>query len=498
MVSNREVSVGHHRLLLGIVLTATAMQLLDTAIVNVALPSIQVDLHAPEGLLILVSSAYTLAYGCSLITGAALGARFGYRRLFLIGMGLFTVSSALCSAAPNAALLVLFRFCQGLGSGCMAPQTLSVIQTVFQGRARARAMSTFGVVVGVASVFGPVAGGLILGVDAFGLGWRMIFLVNVPVGLAALIAAWRFLRVPPPNARQRFDIAGALLVTAAVLLLVVPLAVGRQEGWPLWIVVALAFSPAVFAVAVFQQLRRQRRGGQPLLHLRLLRVRSLRIGLLLVMGFFSAIASYFFIQPLYIQTGLGHTPLAAGLVGIPFSLTCALGARAVPRLSMRFGRSLLTVGALAMVVTDAILFVVAGSGDPALWEIAVPLGAGGLGYGVFFASCYGLAVSDVPTGSASTASGLLPTVQQVAGSIGIAVVGLVFFAAVGVGAPAGALTSTHGVRSGYAAAFRHGLLVEMALLLATALVSLRLPRRAAAPLGGTSDEARLEAGLPAA
>jgi MFS family permease len=265
----------------------------------------------------------------------------------------------------------------------------------------------------------------------------------------------------------------------------------------------------VLALAVGQQILRRERGKEPLVELGLLRVQSLRRGLLLVVAFFMGTSPYFFIQPLYLQVGLGHTPLAAGLAAIPFSVTCALGSRWVGRASARFGRSLLVVGALGMLVQDALLFLVAGTHGPGLWEISLPLAFGGFAYGVFFAACYAYTLGDVPVGSAATASGFLPTVQQVAGSVGTALVGMVFFAALGTTSP-GTGAPGGDPSAGYATGFRHGLVVEAALHLVAALLALGVPRRTrvAGPPDRQgsgrrgsgrrgSDEAGLEAGLAA-
>ncbi|WP_208025821.1 MFS transporter [Amycolatopsis acidicola] len=249
---------------LPVVLTATFMQLLDVTIAQVAIPSIRAGLHAGPGTLQLVLAGYTLAYACLLITAARLGDRFGYRRLFVLGLVVFTLASAACAAAPTASVLVAARVVQGAGSGLMAPQVFSIIQTALPASQRPRALSFLGATMGIASLSGPVLGALLLGLG----GWRLLFLVNVPVSLLALAGAGRLPKTRPPSA-PKVDAPGAALAMAGLGLLVFPLSVGRELHWPLW--TFGCFAAAVVLLLLFA--RSQARGREPLLHPSVLRDR---------------------------------------------------------------------------------------------------------------------------------------------------------------------------------------------------------------------------------
>ncbi|MET7290360.1 MFS transporter [Streptomyces sp. NPDC005573] len=466
--------LAHPRLTLTVLLCATFMQFLDVSIVNVAVPSIQRDLHAGTGTVELVAAGYTLAYACLLITAGRLGDRYGYRRLFATGMAVFTVASLACVLAPDSAFLIGARVVQGLGSGLMAPQVLSVIQVEFPPSSRGKVFGSYGTAIGSATVVGPVLGGLLIALHLFGLDWRLVFAINLPVGVAALCAV----RAIPPSTRQtreRLDPAGVALIVAGLALLMFPLAVGRQQGWPAWSWCSLVAAAVVLALFCWTQINRERRGRDPLLHLRLLRNRTVRLGLLVVLAFFAGVPPFFFLLSVYLQAGFGHSALVAGVTQLPFAVTTAVGSRVSGRLARRYGNTTLVYCTAAVSVSMlALALIVHGVGVRVTpWELAPPMLVGGAAFGVFTASAFSMLLAQAPAAAAGSASGMLTTVQQVAGSLGLTVGAVVFFAsqpAVIGGAE----------RRSAATSFFHTLLYETVVFALACLGTLSLRRVSAA------------------
>lgn len=430
----------HPFVVLAIVLTAVFVQLLDVSIVNVAIPSIQRDIGASFAAIQLVLAGYQLAFACLLITGARLGDIYGRKKLFMIGMATFTTASTLCGLAPNATTLVLARILQGIGSGLMFPQVLSVIQVTIPPKDRGRAFGIFGATIGIATILGPLLGGLLISANLFGTDWRMIFLVNIPVGLFALVAA--FLQVPDSKAPDapRLDVPGALLITAGLFLLVYPLTEGREKGWPAWIFAMLASSVPVLLAFVLLERRRTSANASPLLLMTLFSNPSFRAGLVLSLVFFAGIPAFFFTFSLYLQLGLGFSALHAGLTTFPFAVASGLASARSDRIAKRLGTRVLTLGAgllaLGMVVVIAVLHT-AGT-DLHSYEIAPCLLIAGLGLGLFIAPMTNLVLAGVPGREAGSASGVLSTTQQVGGALGVAVIGLLLFGLLGSHAAAAA------------------------------------------------------------
>jgi len=441
------VRAGHPHVVLAIVLTAVFVQLLDVSIVNVAVPSIQSDLGASFSAVQLVLSGYQLAFACTLITAARLGDIHGRKRLFMTGMLVFTVASALCGLAPGATTLVLARVLQGFGSGLMFPQVLAVIQVTFTPRERGRAFGVLGATIGLATILGPLVGGVLIQADLFGTNWRMIFLVNIPVGLAALVLAAR--EVPESRAPDapRLDLPGAALVSAGLFLLVYPLTEGRTRGWPLWLVGMLAAALPVLAAFVALQRRKTSYDADPLVLMTLFGNRSFRAGVLLSTVFFLGVAPFFFAFSLYLQVGLGFDALHAGLTTFPFAIGSGLASAWSDRIARRLGRDVLSIGCgllAASVATLILVLHVAGTGLHS-WQVTPVLVVAGLGLGLFIAPLTTLVLAGVQGREAGSASGVLSTVQQVGGALGVAVLGVVLFGLVGGGAGASVLEATRSV-----------------------------------------------------
>jgi EmrB/QacA subfamily drug resistance transporter len=423
----------HPFLVLAIVLTAVFVQLLDVSIVNVAIPSIQTDINASFAEVQLVLAGYQLAFACLLITGARLGDIFGRKKLFMIGMATFTIASTLCGLAPNATTLILARILQGIGSGLMFPQVLAVIQVTIPPKDRGKAFGIFGATIGIATILGPLVGGLLISLNLFGTDWRMIFLVNIPVGIFALVAA--FVEMPDSKAPDapRLDIAGAGLITAGLFLLVYPLTEGREKGWPGWIYLMLAASVPCLIGFVLLQRRKTAANASPLLLMTLFGNQSFRAGLVLSMVFFAGIPAFFFTFSLYLQLGLGFSALHAGLTTFPFALASGIASSRSDALAKRLGTNVLTLGAgiIALGLLAVTAAVHAGGAGVQSWQLGLVLLIPGLGFGCFIGPLTNVVLAGIKGREAGSASGVLSTFQQVGGALGLALIGLVLFGLLG-------------------------------------------------------------------
>jgi EmrB/QacA subfamily drug resistance transporter len=415
-------------LALASVMTALFMVLLDVSIVNVAIPAIRSNLAANNADIQFVVAGYGLAYAVLLITGGRLGDIFGRKRLFLIGMSGFVIASALCGLAQSAIMLDLSRVLQGAMAAMMYPQVLSVIQVTFPPQERARVFGFVGAVIGIATITGPLVGGLIIRNDLTGGSWRWIFLVNLPIGIAALIAATRLITEShAPNA-TRLDIGGVVLATAGILLLVYPLVEGQVAGWPAWTFICMGISPVMLALFILYE-RSLPSTRFPLVQLSLFRIRSFAVGVAISAVFIAGIPAFFFTFSLMLQVGLGFSALNAGLTTIPWSLASAVASamstRVAPRLgkwTIAIGSALLVIGILGVILT---LNLVGTSLTG--WDLIPAFLISGLGLGTVIAPLLNIILAGVPGRDAGSASGVLTTFQQLGGAIGVAVVGVVFF-----------------------------------------------------------------------
>jgi EmrB/QacA subfamily drug resistance transporter len=420
-------------LTLVILLLAGFMNLLDVSIVNIAIPSIQRDLHASYADVQWALAGYTLAYALVLITGGRLGDIFGRKRLFLIGVAGFTIMSALCGAATGPGMLIGCRVAQGAMGAIMVPQVLAVIQVIFPPHERIKALAGFGVTAGLGTVSGPLLGGLLIQHDLFGLGWRTIFLINVPVGVIAFAASAVLVRESKAASPPRLDPVGVGLISAALLLLLYPLVQGRQLGWPAWTYVSMALCLPVLAAFVWYERVKGRRDGSPLVPLGLFRDRAFSAGMSVAMTFFLGIASFGLVLTLFLQLGLGFTPLHAGLTFLPFSAGVLVSSGAAARLAPRFGRGVTMAGALIIAAGMAGLIAAVHHYGAAVttWDLVPGLVAAGLGVGGVIAPLADIVLAGVPHRDAGSASGVFNTGLQVGNSIGIALIGVIFFGMLG-------------------------------------------------------------------
>jgi EmrB/QacA subfamily drug resistance transporter len=457
-------------LVLPVVLTAAFMAIVDVFIVNVAAPSIQTNLHASAGELQWLVASYVLAYALGLITGGRLGDIYGRRRLFQIGLAGFTIASALCGAAPSPGARLVARFLQGSSAALMFPQMLSVIQVEFPPEERARCFAFLGGVQGAGAIVGQILGGGLISLNVLGLDWRSVFLINVPVGIGALIAANRLLpESRSPNARQ-LDLGGVALGSLVLGLVVFPLVEGREAGWPWW--VPVAFAAAIPAAALWFRYERRvsARGGSPLVELSLFQERSFRVGVGLVLLFWM-VTSFFLLVGVYFQDGLGYGPMAAGLLFTPLAVifvAASLGSGRITRVS--HDRLLALGAAIASGGLALAAFVVAGTGA-ALPAAGLMLAFVfiGTGNGLFMPTAVTAVLKRIPSENAGSASGVLSTAQQVGNALGVTIAGTAFFSELG----------SQNTPAAYGDALAVGTLVAAGVTLLAAVLALRLRERSA-------------------
>ncbi|HWM72427.1 MAG TPA: MFS transporter, partial [Nocardioides sp.] len=406
---------------LAVLLTGIFLIVLDFFVVNVALPSVQQDLDADATALQWLVAGYALTFGGLLLVASRLADRWGRRRVFVIGTGLFVLSSAVCGFAPDVNTLIVARLVQGAAAAAVAPTVLALISDAYTGQQRVRALGAYATVMGVAAASGQLIGGLLIHLDIAGSGWRSIFLVNVPIGIAALIAAPRLL----PETRidvRRPDVLESVLVVGALTAVVLPLVQGQEQGWPLWTWLTLAGAAGLAALAGLRGTALRRHGIAPLVDLAPMRERAVGAGQLGQFLLFTGMAAYFLVLALYLQDGRGLGPLESGAVftavAAPYMLGTRNAAGVLGRLGVRGGivAAALTLGAghALLLVTIAAI----GVGGSVLWLVPA-LAVGGVGMGVALSGLVGAVMLSVQPQHAGTVSGTSSTLQQVANAIGV-------------------------------------------------------------------------------
>jgi EmrB/QacA subfamily drug resistance transporter len=459
----------HRFIPLAVLMAGTFMVVLDFFIVNVALPSIQQRLHAGPGSTEWVLAGYGIALAAFLITAGRLGDALGRRRMFLYGLALFTLASAACGTASSPAMLVAARAVQGVGAAMLSPSVLSIIGVLYDGHERTRALGVYGLVMGLAAVSGQLIGGILIHLDIAGLGWRSCFLINVPVGLAALALTPLLVPESRAAARAALDPLGTLLLTTALLALVLPLVEGRQHDWPLWSWCSLVAAPLLLAALLQQQRRRARRGLGALVDPSILRERAFAGGLGLQVVFWAGQASFFLVLALYLQEGRHMSALGAGAVFTLLAVAYLLASAQAPRLTALHGRRLILVGGLTLAAGHlALLLAVASVGTGgSVWALAPGLLLAGAGMGMCVTPLTAISLAPLRQEGAGAASGALSTVQQVGNALGVAITGVIFFGA---------------LKGGFAHAFELSAAQLAGLLVVVGLLSRVLPappRRAA-------------------
>jgi EmrB/QacA subfamily drug resistance transporter len=450
---------------LAVILCGTFVYILDFFVVNVALPGIQRSLAASPAAIEWVVAGYALTSASLLVTGGRLGDHYGRRKMFRIGIAAFTATSALCAVAPGAGFLVAARLAQGVAAALMAPNVLSILSTTYAGPARVKAISAYGMVMGVAAAGGQLLGGVLITANVAGLGWRVLFWLNVPVGVAAVVLARWLVPESRAAAPGRLDLRGAALLTAALVAIVLPLLDGRADGWPAWSWVCLAAGPMLL-VAFAAHLRAvARRGAQPLLDPAIFAVRAFRAGLTCQLLFWCQQAASYLLLALYLQDGRGLSPVASGGVFAVLAAGYLLTSLRAPALTIRFGRRVVATGALTAMAGDAalVLAVCGGAGHYPVAALLPGLFVLGAGQGLCITPLTTTVLAQADATSAGSVSGALGTAQQVGNAIGVAVSGVIFYGLLG-----------HGYRTAYGWS-----LAQMALLLAgVAALTLIIPRTA--------------------
>ncbi|RLV50137.1 MFS transporter [Nocardioides mangrovicus] len=454
---------------LALCLVAGAMTLLDVSIVNVALPTIRSGLHAGDATIQWVVAGYSLAFGVALVPAGRLGDARSRRQVFIVGVAVFTLASAACGAAQSPLWIALARVVQGAGGGLITPQVSGFIQNLFKGPERGRAFGLFGTTIGVSTALGPLLGGLLVQLGGSDFGWRLVFYVNAPIGLALVVLALRWLPRTERGPRQSLDPVGVLLFAASVVLVLLPVVEGKQgerlSQRPWWL---LAVAAALLVGFWRWERHWDRRGRATLVDLALPRIRSYVFGLGLGTFYFAGFTSIFIILTLYLQTGLHYSALQAGATQVAFAVGSATSAYVAGGLVGRFGRWLAVTGlvmvAVALVGLDVVVPRV--EGDVGL-KLAPLLLLAGLGGGMVISPNITLSLDEVDPAKAGAGGGLLQTAQRTGSAIGVAVVLAQFFDQVGA------------TRGDFGEAFSVALRTTLGLVLVALLIALvDLGRRA--------------------
>ncbi|WP_293029214.1 MFS transporter [Pandoraea sp.] len=461
-----EASPAPGALALVVLLTGAFLSPLDYFIVNLALPAIQGGLHASAAQLQMIVSLYTSAFAVLLVTGGRLGDQFGRKRMFMTGMAGFVAASLLCACAPNGAVLVAGRILQGGSAAVMVPQILATIRAVFPKAQQTRVMSLYGFVFGFASVVGQIGGGALITLRPFGLGWQSIFLINVPVGLLALLGAWRVVPENRPDHGARLDLGGLFFLLLSLALVIYPLTAGREAGWPAWTLVAFAASVPAFAVFVWVEAKLKRQGGDPLVDLGMFRNPVFSLGLVLAFCFYCD-SAFFLTYGVYLQDGLHWSPLVAGLAIFPFGVGSIIGPLNSPRIVRHAGHHVLTIG-FGLLATGFAFAI------GMLWYRTTPslvfylgLLVAGVGHGLVLPSVVRVVIGEIEPARAGLASGVVTSMLQIGSAFGATAIGGVFFSALSHGA--GALV--------YARAFQAGMGIVVVLFAACTLLAFVLVRQ---------------------
>jgi EmrB/QacA subfamily drug resistance transporter len=462
-----------------VILSAMILNILDSTILNVPAPSIQRALTLSASALEWIAAAYTLAIAVGLLAGGRLGDAFGRKRMLMTGLVWFVASSVLCSVAWSADVLVAGRVAQGLAAALMIPQTFGLIRDVFGPAEIGKAFAAFGPAIGLSTVLGPVVAGLLIKLDAFGTDWRSLFLINVPVGLFAIVVGHKVLPDSEPAHRgARLDWVGLALTAAVSFLVVFPLVEGRTLGWPVWLVAVAAAAVPLLVVVGKRQQGRIARGETPLVELSVLRKRSYVSGVVFTMVFFGSIVGFSLTTGLFLQIGLGMTPMRAALYLAGFAVGAFFGSGVGAWATTAVGRPILHVGLAVMGVGTFVLYAsVRGAADIGWLQLVPGMVVYGLGMGMIFVPLFSIIMGEIEDHEVGSASGMLESFQQLGASIGVAALATLFFATIKLedGGPVAAA-----VAGRHVLAAEHTLLVSLVLIAVAFAIGFLLPKKARA------------------
>ncbi len=451
---------------LGIVLSALLLSVIDVFIINVAIPAIRVGIHATEAEVQLVIAVYLLGYASFLVTGGRLGDHYGRKRVFLLGMVCFTLASCWCGFSHSPLELNIARFIQGVSASVMVPQTIAFIQVLFPDpKERAKAIGWYGITLGLSSMLGLFLGGVLTYFPLYIAGWRLIFFINLPIGIVAVWMGIRYLQETPLPAARRFDLGGVALLTLALFFLIIPLIQGRELGWPLWSILLLPLSLGLFVLFFHNQRVKKSRDRNPLIDTSLFRFRDLNIGLLAVICCFVVHNSYLLASTILLQNGFGFNPLYTGSAFVVFGFSFLLFSVWSIRLVGSLGKWVVLAGVILMFVAlgaQTILFT--GEHLP-LGVLVGLLLAHGAGAGFTYPTLLNVTLKSVPVEYAGAASGIYVTAQQAASALGVAIVGGIFFT----------VLNHHTGEFRFQAAFRSAALADMAVLAVMGALVCALP-----------------------
>ncbi|MEU6023256.1 MFS transporter [Micromonospora sp. NPDC047134] len=461
---------------LAIVMAAAFMDLVDVTIVNIAIPAIQEDIGATVSQIQWIVAGYALAFAVGLITGGRLGDIYGRKRLFLAGIAGFTIASALCGIAQSPELLVTARILQGAMAALMVPQVLAIIHATFPPHEKGKVFGLWGAIVGLGGISGPLIGALLTHWNLFGLEWRPIFLINLPVGILALILGAKYIEESRSPQALRLDLVGVIVGTVGLLMLLYPLTRGEETGWPTWGFVTMFASIPVFGALIAYERAKSRRDGSPLIELSLFRVKGFSAGVAVQLAFGVVTGVFFLVWTLYMQVGLGWSVLRAGLSGIPFSVATTIAAGiSVQLLIPKLGRKVLQMGALLMGTGMALYGWTANhfGQEVTFWQMVPALLVIGFGMGLIVSPLINAILAEVPLAHAGSASGLIHTMLQVGQALGLALTSVFFF---------GVLSETSsGGRSPFVDAFENTAYWLAGILAVIAVLMTALPAAAAPP-----------------
>lgn len=450
-------------LTLCVILTAPLLYVIDIFIINIAIPTIKTSLNGTQGEVQLVIAGYLVGSACFLIIGGRAGDYLGRKKVFFWGMFFFTFTSCICGMAQNMLQLNISRFFQGVSSAFMITQSIALIQELFpDSRQRSKAIGWYGTTLSIAAIIGQILGGYFSEIHFMVEGWRLIFFINVPIGLAAMWACKKYLFETRKTRHAKFDYAGAIMLTTGLGCLIYAVTEGREDNWPLWSIVLLPGGCAMLIYFYSDQQRKTSANNHPLMETGVFRNKAFVIGLMAVLFHFMLHTAYLLMIAVYLQSGLGISALACGMYFVPHALLFMLAALLAPRFMITYGKKVLLTGLLIIFASFLLQIFLFGTSSKPVLNILL-IGLYGLGNGLVLPFLLNVVLDNIPTALAGTTSGIFSTFQQVASALGISLIGGVFYASIRL----------HNVHS-YKSALTNGLITGIVCLAVVMIMLLLL------------------------